>query len=371
MSSARLSIAVDANALAWGWGGIPKVTHRIVSEWATAADLDVTLLANAHRPFTDIPVVRHAWGRRKGASVWRETFVLPWLVRNRPDVFWAPETVLPWPCPVPSVVTVHDLAPLLFPGIKPRRHELEFRTAVRRSVRAADAVVAVSRATARDLRRLWGISEESVRVVPLGVDDAFRTGDRTAAASAVRSRHGIASPYILFVGTLEPRKGLPVLLETAEAARASGEPWHVVLVGSPGHRGEELARAAVRAGCTVLAGTGDGDLVDLYRAAEALVIPSLYEGFGLTPLEAMACGTPAVVAADAGALAETAGPGAVIVRARTAAAWLDGIRDALARREALGAAGLAHAARFRWPEVAAQTLDIAREAAALSPRSVV
>ena len=368
MTARPLSIAVDANSLAWGWGGIPKVTHRIATELAATDGVDLTLLANSKGPFTSVPGARQAFARRKGGSVWRETFVLPWLRRHRPDVFWAPESVVPWPCPVPSVVTVHDLAALLLPGIKPRRHEWLFRTGVRRSVRAADRVVAVSSVTAHDLARLWHVPEEYVRVVPLGVDDTFRPGDRAAAAASVRAAYGLEQPYVLYVGALEPRKGLPVLLEAAEAAARAGEPWRVALAGPMGHAGEELGRAARAAGCAVLGRVDDDGLVALYRAAEVLAAPSLYEGFGLTPLEAMACGTPAVVAAGAGALEETAGPSAVVVRERTREAWLDGIRHAIGHRDELVEPALAHAQRFRWQDVAARMLDVLREAAELSRR---
>jgi len=362
----RLSIAIDANALAWGWGGIPKVTHRIATELAALDGVDVTLLANTTRPFPAVAGTSQAFARRKSGALWRQSFVRPWLRRHRPDVFWAPETVVPWSCPVPSVVTVHDLAPLLLPGVKPRRHEWLFRTAVRRSVRGADRVVAVSRTTARDVARLWPVREESIRVVPLGVDEAFRPGDRAGAAAAVREAFGLEQPYVLYVGAIEKRKGLPVLLEAASAAAREGEPWRVALAGTPGHGGEELERTAHAAGCAVLGRVDEDALVSLYRAAEVLAAPSLYEGFGLTPLEAMACGTPAVVAAGAGALEESAGPGAVVVRERTPDAWLDGIRRAISEHGALAEAGLAHAARYRWPDVSARMFDVLREAAELS-----
>ena len=368
MASSPLSVAVDANALAWGWGGIPKVTQRIAAELAALDGVGVTLLANTSAPFPSVDGASQAFARRKGGALWRQSFVRPWLRRHRPDVFWAPETVVPRSCPVPSVVTVHDLAPLLLPGVKPRRHELLFRTGVRRSVLAADRVVAVSQTTARDVARLWPVREESIRVVPLGVDDAFRPGDRAAAAARVREEFGLEQPFVLYVGALEKRKGLPVLIEAAAAAARTGEPWRLVLAGTAGHGGGELERTARAAGCALLGPVDEAQLVSLYRAAEALAAPSLYEGFGLTPLEAMACGAPAVVAAGAGALEETAGPAAVVVGERTATAWLDGIRRAIDDRAALAERGLAHAARFRWPEVGARMLDVLREAAELSRR---
>ena len=124
-----------------------------------------------------------------------------------------------------------------------------------------------------------------------------------------------------------------------------------------------LAEAARLERCHVVGAVDDDELVDLYRAAEVLVCPSHYEGFGITPLEAMACGTPAVIAADSGGLVETSGSAAVVVAERTGAAWLAGIADAARRRDSLAPIGLALAARFRWPEVAAATAEVLRAAA--------
>ena len=152
-------IVVDANCLAWDWGGIPKYVDRIVRELARDETLDIELLANASGPFCEIEGVRQRWRRIRGGAAWRNGFVLPVLARARPDVFWAPQGLTPVHVPVPSVVTLHDLAPLLFPGTKPWRETLAYRTNMRRSARRADRVLAVSETTAADARRLWGLRE--------------------------------------------------------------------------------------------------------------------------------------------------------------------------------------------------------------------
>jgi len=356
---------VDANCLAWSWSGIPKSIDRIVRELASDDALELELLANTREPFTDIPGVRQASRRVKGGSAWRNSFVLGRLLRARPDVFWAPETAMPLWVPVPAVATVHDMAPLIFPGSKPARVTLAYRTTLRRSTRAASRVIAVSATTAGDVQRLWGVPPERTRIVPNGVDEAFSPGDRAQAAAAVAARWGIAGPYVLHVGMLDPRKGLDVLLDAAEAEWHDGAGWTLALAGSPGFASEALLeRIAAAPWCRLLGRVTDAELVDLYRGADVLAAPSRYEGFGITPVEAMACGTPVVIAAGSGGLEEVSGPAAVTVPERSASAWRRGIAEARMRAGELAPIGLEHAKRFRWPAVAAATRDVLLEAAA-------
>jgi glycosyltransferase involved in cell wall biosynthesis len=357
-----LRVAVDANSLAWGWSGIPKHVDRIARE-LVEQDVELFLLANTDRPFASIPGAREIYARRRGGPIWRNTFVAPWVRRHKLDVYWAPETITPIRLSLPTVVTVHDVGPLLFPGVKPRLHRLAFRTSIPRSVRRAARVAVVSETTSGDVRRLWGIQEDVIRIIPNGVDERFTPGDRAVAARNVRQRWELAQPYVLFVGTLEPRKGVDVLLSALRSARRRGVELDLVLVGSTGFRGEELEREAVALGARVLHGVSDDELAELYRAADALAAPSEYEGFGLTPLEAMACGTPAVIAAHAGALTEVSGPAAIVVESRQPEAWLEALVGAGMRRGELEQRGLELAQRFRWPEVARRMRAVLEEAA--------
>jgi glycosyltransferase involved in cell wall biosynthesis len=256
------------------------------------------------------------------------------------------------------VVTVHDLAPLIFPGSKPPQVEQQFRTAVPRSVRAATRVICVSRATADEVERRWGVG--GVDVIGNGVDDRFAPGDAAAERAWAAAEFGLERPFVLHVGSLEPRKGLDVLIEAA--ARDGG--WQLVLAGQPGHEGERILGAARAVGAAWLGEVDDDALARLYRAAEVVAVPSLYEGFGIVPLEAMASATPAVVAADAGALGEVAGAAAIQVGERTGEAWAVAIASARERRAKLTAAGLERAAEHRWPRVAEAVRGVLAEAAA-------
>jgi glycosyltransferase involved in cell wall biosynthesis len=351
-----MHVAIDANVLEAAWGGIPKHLHRIATELVEAGDR-VDLLVNLSSWDSPVPGATAVPLRLRGRGPWRDVAVPLWARRHRPDVLWAPETVLPhWPG-VPSVVTVHDLAPLIFPGSKPLQVERQFRTAVARSVRTATRVICVSRATADEVRRRWGVG--GVDVIGNGVDDRFKPGDPAAERAWAAAELGLERPFVLHVGSLEPRKGLDVLIE---AARRDGG-WQLVLAGQPGHEGERILDSARAAGAAWLRDVDDDALARLYRAAEVVAVPSLYEGFGIVPLEGMASGTPVVVAADAGALGEVAGEAAIQVGERTGEAWAAAIASARERGAELTAAGLERAAEHRWPRVARAVREVLAEAA--------
>ncbi len=359
-----MRIAVDANVLEANWGGIPKYLDRIARELIDGGD-EILLLANTRRLSRQIPGAHEVGVRIKGTPIWRQAFLPLWLARRRIDVFWAPESVLPRRCPVPSVITIHDLATLRFAGVKQESQKRHFGTTVARSARQATRLIAVSRATADDIASYYGVGEDSVRVVPNGVDEIFTPGNRAAALAAVRERWGVESPFVLHVGAIEPRKGLDVLIGAAALAAGESAGWRVLMAGLPGFEGGPIeARARESGACDLLGAVTEGELLDLLRAAGALAAPALYEGFGIAPLEAMACGTPAVVAADGGGLEEVSGPAALVVGERTPAAWRSALEQALQRPPELIEGGIRHASQFSWPSVAAQTREVLAEAAA-------
>ncbi len=248
---------------------------------------------------------------------------------------------LPLACPCPAVVTIHDLSFEREATSMGRRDRAIFKLVVPRAARSARRVIAVSERTKRDLVELYELNPERVTVIPHGVDPAFEPG-----------RNG-PGEYLLYVGAIQSRKDP---LAAADAAVALGLP---LVVAGP-EREPALARELARRGAELRGYVEEAELADLYRGAACLVMPSRYEGFGLPVLEAMACGTPVVAYPDP-ALREVAGDAAVYAEPGGLA---DAIREALADRERLVAAGLARASLFSWDETARRTLDVYREALA-------
>jgi glycosyltransferase involved in cell wall biosynthesis len=267
----------------------------------------------------------------------RMAWSLPRLLRRlRPQAAHF-QHALPLGWKGPSVVTVHDLHFEHDPTVMGRLDRITFKIVVPRAVRRAGHVIAVSEATKRDIVDLYGIAAEKVTVIPHGVDPAFTPGSRQGAE------------FVLFVGAVQARKDP---LAAARAAAAVGLP--LVVVGpekEPALAGELRAR-----GVDVRGWVEQDELVQLYRDAAALILPSRFEGFGVPVLEAMASGTPVVLSEDA-ALAEVAGDAGVYADDGDFARAL---RRAIAERPRLAVAGIARAAAFSWDASARRTADVYR-----------
>jgi glycosyltransferase involved in cell wall biosynthesis len=297
--------------------------------------------------------------------LWQQA-ALPWRLRRAgADLLHAPAYTAPLCTPTPTVLTIYDAIALRFPRLCKTSNVLHYRLVMPRAARRAARIIVPSACTRRDVVRLLRVPEAKVRVIPLGVGEAFRPVTAPHVLEALRRRYGLPERFILFLGNLEPKKNLPRLLTAFAEARGRGRLTHrLVLAGQKAWHTRAIRRALrthrLHRMAMLLGAIPEEDLPALYSAASMLVFPSLYEGFGLPPLEAMACGTP-VIASTAGALPEVVGEAALLLRPSDVA----GLRTAMIKvahnaflRRRLGELGRARAAKYTWAETARRTLDV-------------
>jgi glycosyltransferase involved in cell wall biosynthesis len=304
---------------------------------------------------------------------------LPKLVRQlRLDVLHVPSyRRLLWSHPCALVATIHDLAPFRFPRKYSPARMLYGRVIVPRLARRQDELIAVSRFTAADIDTFFGLPHRRVRVIHNGLDhERFHPGSQAAAKASVALSHGLRQPFFLYVARLEhPAKNHARLIAAFNRFKTeTGSPWQMVLAGSDWHGAEVvhglIRQSAFAADIRSLGFVADADLPTLYRAADLFVFPSLFEGFGLPPAEAMACGCP-VLASARGGLGEVIGDAAAILDPESTIdiqAQLTRLAGDIRAREHLRAKGLSQAASFDWRRTAASTLEVYASAAAKMKR---
>lgn len=296
---------------------------------------------------TERPAARIAW----------EQALAPIRTRGL-DVLACPAYVVPLAARCPTVVTVHDLSFLRMPGAFNRGNRLYLSVMTALSVRRARRVIAVSESTKRELIQLLRTPAAKVAVVPNGIEPVFRPLP-AAAVAAFRAKNGLPDRFILSMCTLEPRKNLVALVRAYARAKLD---IPLVLAGGKGWQYEQVLAEARQLGDRVLL-PGYVPFADQplwYNAAAVFAYPSLYEGFGFPPLEAMSCGTP-VVSSNTTSLPEVIGDAGLLVDPTDEAALANALSIALTDeplRERLRAAGPVQARRFDWATIATRTVDV-------------
>jgi glycosyltransferase involved in cell wall biosynthesis len=320
---------------------------------------------------TRLPTER-PWAR----IVWEQMLQPMAAMRERLDLLHGLAFVSPLVQPCPTVVTVHDLSFALFPEFFRGANAAYLRLFTRLACRRAAGVIAVSDNTRADVIRLYGVPGERVRVVPHGVNTRVFHPRPPNEIAEFRRAHGLPDHFILFVGTLEPRKNLIKLIEAfsnLQSIRCASD-LRLILVGGQGWYYDQIFATIERLNLhsrVIWAGYASADDLPLwYNSADVFAFPSRYEGFGMPLLEAMACGTP-VVTSNASSLPEVAGEAALTVSPDDTSALTDALQRALAdaalRRE-LRARGLARARQFTWEETARQTAAVYRHTLALEDK---
>lgn len=307
---------------------------------------------------THIPAVRIAW----------EQIVLPHqLKRDRVTLFHGAINALPVAWTGPSVVTILDLTFLLMPHAFNRRNRAYLHWMVRHTARRADQIITISDATRHDVVHLLGAEPQRVTRVHCGVDERFKPMRGTAVLDAFRRKRGLPDRFILYLGTIEPRKNLIRLIDAYLDLRRDGRiDLPLILAGGSGWRNDDISKriadAGPQSGVFRVGYVPEEDLALWYNAADLFVYVSEYEGFGLPPLEALACGTP-VVASNCSSIPEVVGNAAMLVDPTDVDSIADGMRQVLDDRVLhahLSAAGPERASSFTWKRMAEETLAIYR-----------
>ena len=369
-----MRIAFDGTALRPGRTGVGYYSEHLLHHLAQEATNDELIVVSNRAIDTTSPLpsrVRLATpARRVPRLVWMQTLAVTALREVEADVVHFTNGMLPLISPVPTVVTIHDMSLRLYPRYHPPRRVILNRPLVDLAASRADAIIAPSQSAKADIVRLYDLDPKRVHVVYEAAAPSFTRVRDTAALERVRARYGLADRIILYVGTIEPRKNLPTLIDAFAARRRSGELRHqLVCVGPYGwlSRGieEQITRSKAGDAITFTGYVPFEDLPALYTLAEMFVYPSIYEGFGLPVVEAMACGVPVITGRTA-ALSEIGGGATVEVDridSPTLGRALVEIAASRDRREDLSGRGLARAASFSWRRAACESLEIYRETA--------
>jgi glycosyltransferase involved in cell wall biosynthesis len=373
-----MRIAFDGTTLTPWRTGVGYYTehllHHLAREVQATGD---ELIVVSNQPIdTAIPLPRHV----RVHDRWRFPLRIAWmqllagrvLEHVRADVAHFTNGMLPLGTGAARVVTIHDMSLRLYPECHPPRRLVINRPLLGVAARVADAIVTVSHSARRDLLQVHSVPPERVTVVHEAAGPAFRLVSDAAKLARVRTRYALPDRFLLYVGAIEPRKNLPRLMEALAIARAAGVRHELVCVGPYGWSSRDLYACIDRLELTrVVHFTGYlpcHDLPFIYNLAEFFVFPSIYEGFGLPVVEAMACGTP-VITANTSSLEEIAAGAAETVDPHSTdalAAAIVRLATNADRRRELSAAGLARAREFSWTRTAREMLAVYHKAAGMA-----
>jgi glycosyltransferase involved in cell wall biosynthesis len=375
-----MRIAIDGRTIVHGRSGVGTYAHRIVSGLLRRDQRnEYFLFLSAPWPDLEAPNLRKFVIERSDRMIrnrWWENVRLPrYLVRHQVDVYFSPAYALPVRPRFTRrgstrfVVTIHDVITDILPETFTLRMRVWQALFNRNAVALADRIIVDSESTKRDLLRLYGPTPQPVCVVPLSVGDEYVREVDPVTLQRVRERYALPQSFVLFVGTIEPRKNVAGLARAYQRLPEElRRRFPLVICGAIGWHAEpilsELNALNVSESIRCVGFAAHEDLPALYSLASLFVYPSFYEGFGYPPLEAMACGVP-VITSNTSSLPEVVGDAGIMVDPRDEAALAASIQRVLEDRELqarLSLKGLEQAARFRWQTTADETLAILESA---------
>lgn len=375
-----MRIGIDITAAVTQGGGIGRYTRELIYALVKADKENEYHLFSARQPQTlpvpdpvpngeNVSYHQAPLDERWLYRLWyRLRLPLPVQLATGPlDLFHSPDFVLP---PVrdsiPTILTVHDLSFVHYPDTFTPALVNYLNSVVPWSVARATHILADSQATKEDLINIWRVAAEKVTVLYSGVSGRFQPVTDQKQLAAVRQKYDLGrAPYLVSVSTLQPRKNFQMLIQAFKPV-AEQQPHNLVIAGGKGWLYEEMMSEVQKQGLEgrvkFIGFVADGDLPALYSEASLMVFPSLYEGFGLPLLEAMACGVP-VLSSNASCLPEVAGEAAVLLSPTEQEAWsqtMNGLLSNPGQRARMVAAGFLQARKFRWKKAAGELLEVYR-----------
>jgi glycosyltransferase involved in cell wall biosynthesis len=376
----RVRVALNAQLLSSSAGyrsaGISRVIQHLLAELPRVEGSEEYLVyapsSDANRRLLSVPRVRTRLTRLPVARppvriAWEQTVLPLELLREGADLLHALGFVSPFGWRGKTVVTVYDLSFLRFPEVYNRPNRVYLGTFTPPSLRRADRVITISEDCRRDVIELCGVAPERVTTILLAADERFRPAPPSDIA-AFRARHNLPDRFVLYLGTLQPRKNVETLVRAYARLREQGSLDHVLVLAGPlGWQYQpifDLIRQLGMEPYVRLPGfVPDEDQALWYSSATVFAFPSRYEGFGLPLLEAMACGAP-VVSSSASSLPEVVGDAGLLVDPSDVEGWCSALRQLLEdepRRAALAVAGRKRSRTFSWRRMAAETVQVYRE----------
>ena len=333
-------------------------------------DLKDLGIENDNFEYRKVPELFKCWRYTISWLAWYYTGYSFQLLRDRPAVFLSPFSILPWYCPYPKIIVVYDLVPLIFKQFYSTHARLIFKGQMANAVKRADKIITISNSTKDDLVKLLKADPDKIFVVYPGYDNqVYQPVKEPNRISEIKQKYKIAGNYILYIGTLEPRKNITRLIEAFGQLMKAGNVDHkLVITGKKGWLYDDIFKTVNRLGLNshvIFTGYAPyEDLPLLLNGADVFIYPSLYEGFGLPPLEAMACGTP-LITSNLSSLPEVVGNAGILVDPRS----VDEISKALYQvisnknlQETMRQRGLERAKMFSWEKVAKETIRLLEDA---------